>query len=35
MIRDDLTREKLHWIIENVDEMIDFEIENETENDTY
>jgi hypothetical protein len=35
MVHEDLTREKLNWIIENVDEMFDIDTENENENDTY
>jgi len=33
IITEDLTRERLNWIIENVDEMFDYE--DESENDSY
>jgi hypothetical protein len=35
MVHEDLSREKLNWIIENVDEMFDFDTENENKHDTY
>lgn len=35
MIYDDLSRERLNWVIENVDEMFAFDNENETKNDSY
>lgn len=33
VLNDDLTRDRLNWIIENIDEI--FESEDENENDTY